>query len=140
MELSTKLLRVCVAWLDVFPVDDGVEVPSHGLLDGIGLGWVPFLVACLPVLYTTRTPLPINLHAASSQNTIIVSIPVVVAAVASQPRFWLSAAVGVFYEILPCPQLSSGCNNTSFLVPLFGVGEMLSPDSCCQSSSSVATH
>jgi hypothetical protein len=103
MELSTKLLRVCVTWLDVFPVDDGVEVPSHGLLAGIGLGWVQFLVACLPVLYAIRTPLPINLHAASSQNTIIVSIPVVVAAVASQPRFWLSAAVVVFWGDLTLP-------------------------------------
>jgi hypothetical protein len=83
MELSTKLLRVCVAWLDVFPVDDGVEVPSHGLLAVLGLCWVPFLVACPPVLYPIRTPLPINLHATLSQNTIIVLIPVVVAAVAS---------------------------------------------------------
>jgi hypothetical protein len=103
MELSTKLLRVRVAWSDVFPVDDGVEVPSHGFLTDIGLRWVPFLVACPPGLYAVRTLLPISLHAASSQNTVIILIPVVVAAVAFQPRCWLSAAVFVFWGDLTLP-------------------------------------
>jgi hypothetical protein len=98
------LLRVHIAWMDAFPVDDGVEFPSHGLLVGVGLRWVPILVACPPVLYAVQTPLPINIHATLSRNTVIaVLIPIVATAVTSQPRCLVSAIVIVFWGDLTLP-------------------------------------
>jgi hypothetical protein len=82
VELITIVLRVRIAWTDVFPVADGVECLSHRFLVGVGLCWLLILVACPPVSYAINSLSPIATIAALSQiTTIAVLIPITAIAV-----------------------------------------------------------